>query len=124
MADDNSGFDPNQFNLNDIAQKASEIQEKMKAAHDEVANLQVKGESGGGMAHVVMNGRHKIVRADVDDQTWNHESKEVILDLINSAVNDAVDKIEEQARKKMQGLSEQMGMPDMGQGGGSEQSGS
>jgi len=125
MADDKSGFDPSQLDLNEIAQKASEIQEKMKSAHDEVASLRVKGESGGGLAQVVMDGRHKIVQLDVDDETWRNESKAVILDLINSAVNDAVDKIEEQARKKMQNLSQEMGVPNWDEssegGSGSDQ---
>lgn len=122
MAEDNSGFDPNQFDLSKIAEKAAEIQQKMKKAHDDVANLRVTGESGGGAAKVVMNGRHEVIRIDVDEQTWN-EGKAVVLDLISSAINNAVAKVEEQAQKKMQSLSKEMGIGDLGeQGGGSTES--
>ncbi len=106
---DQQEFNPKNLDLNEIAQRAAKIQEKMQKAHNEVSSIEVTGESGGGLAKATVNGRHAVINLTVDQDTWEKEDKTFILDIVTAAINDANSKVDEAARKKMLDLSEEMG---------------
>lgn len=108
------GDDP-QGSLNNLMQQAQQMQEKMQSAQEELAAFSVTGQSGAGMVKIDMNGRHDVLRV-VFDKNIMEEDKEVIEDLVAAAVNDAVRKIEKEARKKMTELTSGLGLPG-GEGG-------
>ena len=70
-----------------------EMQEQMQKMQEDLANAEVKGESGAGLVAVVMTGRHDVKRIGIDDSLMS-EDKEILEDLIAAAVNDAVRKVE------------------------------
>jgi hypothetical protein len=45
-------------NMNNFVRQAQALQANMQKAQAEIANLEVTGESGGGMVKVLMSGRH------------------------------------------------------------------
>ena len=93
-----------------MMRKAQQMQEDMKKAQEEIANMEVEGQSGGGMVKVLMNGRHELRKVDLDDSLMS-DDKEMIEDLVAAAVNDAVRKIEQQSSEKMSGVTAGLELP-------------
>ncbi len=98
------------MNINDLMKQAQAMQEKMQKAQQDAANAEVHGESGAGMVKVVMNGRHDVRKVTIDPSLMG-EDKELLEDLLAAAVNDAVRKIEEQAKQQMADLTGGLQMP-------------
>lgn len=90
--------------LGDIMKQAQKVQEQMDQVQQELANLEVMGESGAGLVKVCMSGRHDVKRVEIDDALLTEE-KSVLEDLIAAAVNDAVRKVETENKEKVASLS-------------------
>ena len=97
--------------LNEIMKQAKQIQESFEDAQKEMEKLIVSGESGAGLVKVRMNGRHDLLKVELDDSLFR-EDKPVVEDLIAAAVNDAVRKLEEKNQQSMGGLAQHLKMPD------------
>ena len=97
--------------LNEIMKQAKQIQENFEDAQKEIEKLIVSGESGAGLVKVRMNGRHDLLRVELDDSLFQ-EDKPVVEDLIAAAVNDAVRKLEEKNQQSIGGLAQHLKMPD------------
>lgn len=93
-----------------LMKQAQKMQEDMQKAQAEIANMEVEGQSGGGMVKVVMNGRHELRSVKIDDSLMG-DDKDMLEDLIAAAVNDAVRKIEQESSNKMSGLSAGLNLP-------------
>ena len=78
--------------MGNMLKQAQKMQEDMQKAQQEIANMEVEGQAGGGMVKVLMNGRHELRRVSIDDSLMQ-DDKEMIEDLLAAAVNDAVRKI-------------------------------
>lgn len=103
--------------LNDIMKRAQEMQKKLQDIQKQVAEMEVIGQSGGGVVKIVMTGQHYAKKVTLDPNLLKEE-KSIIEDLIAAAINDATDKIEKNLREKMGGLAG-IRLPD-GLGGLSE----
>ena len=98
--------------LGNLMKQAQNMQANMEKMQAEIANLEISGESGGGMVSVVMTGRHDVRRVNIDASLLEEADKEMLEDLIAAAVNDAVQKVEHLTKEKMQGLTAGLGLPD------------
>lgn len=96
--------------LNEIMKRAQEMQKKLQDIQKQVAEMEVTGQSGGGMVKIVMTGQHYAKKVTLDPNLLKEE-KAIIEDLIAAAINDAADKIEKNLRDKMGGLAG-MKLPD------------
>ena len=96
--------------MGNIMKQAQKMQEDMQKAQEEIANMEVEGQSGGGMVKVQMNGRHELKKVTLDDSLMN-DDKEMIEDLVAAAVNDAVRKIEAESSGKMSGVTAGLNLP-------------
>ncbi|MBL4680324.1 MAG: YbaB/EbfC family nucleoid-associated protein [Pseudomonadales bacterium] len=96
--------------LGDIMKQAQQMQEKVQSMQDELANTEVKGESGAGLVTIIMTGRHDVKRVEIDDSLFK-ETKDVMEDLIASAMNDAVRRVEANQKEKMSNLTGGIPMP-------------
>lgn len=90
--------------------QAQQMQENLKKAQDELGQLEVTGESGGGMVKVTMSCKHDVRRVDIDSILLD-DDKDMLEDLIAAAVNDACRKVEKTTQEKMSGLAGGMGLP-------------
>ncbi len=90
--------------LGDLMKKAQEMQKKMQEIQKQIAEMEVIGQSGGGLVKITMTGQHYAKRVALDPSLMK-EDKAIIEDLIAAAVNDASDKIEKGTRDKMSGLT-------------------
>ena len=96
--------------LGDLMKQAQQMQEKMQEAQQEVANVEVSGESGAGMVKIVMTGKHDVKSVDIDPSLLQ-EDKEILEDMIAAAVNDAVRKVEEQTKDMMSSVTNGIPLP-------------
>ncbi len=94
--------------LGNLMKQAQQMQEKMKRAQEELANMEVEGLAGSGAIKVVMTGQHLVKRVSLDDSLLQ-EDKEMLEDLLVIALNDAVKKIEAASQDRMG--SAMAGMP-------------
>ena len=97
-------------NLGNLMKQAQQMQADMQKAQEEVANLEVIGQSGAGMVEVVMTGRHDVRRLTINDELMT-EDKEIIEDLIAAAINDAVRKVESESKDKMAAVTSGLPLP-------------
>ena len=93
-----------------LMQQAQKMQENLKRAQEEIAKLEVVGESGGGMVKVTMNGRHEVRRVEIDRKTLA-EDPEMAEDLVAAAFNDAVNKVAAESQKHMGDVAGGMNLP-------------
>lgn len=95
--------------LGAMMKQAQQMQEKMQKAQEEVANLEVEGQSGGGLVKVLMTGRHELRKVDIDASLM--DDKEMLEDLMAAAVNDATQRLEGKTREMMAGATEGLQLP-------------
>lgn len=102
----------NKAGLAGLMKQAQQMQENMKKAQDELAQVEVTGESGAGMVKVVMTCHHAVKRVNIDDSLLGDtEDKEMLEDLIAAAINDAQRKVEETTQQRMSGFSAGLNLP-------------
>jgi nucleoid-associated protein EbfC len=97
-------------NIGNMLKQAQQLQANMQRAQAEIATLEVTGEAGGGMAKVVMTGKHEVKRVTLDPALIG-DDKEMLEDLIAAAINDAVQKVERTTQEKMSSLMGGMNLP-------------
>jgi len=96
--------------LGEMMKQAQKMQDQLKRAQEELAELEVTGEAGGGMVRIVMSGRHDARRVQIDPSLIGQD-KEMLEDLIVAAVNDAVRKVEHTSRERLAGLTAGLNLP-------------
>ena len=96
--------------LGNIMKQAQAMQDKMQKAQQELANLEVIGESGAGLVKVTMTGNHNVRRVSIDESLMQ-DDKEMVEDLVAAAINDAVRRVEEANKAKMAAVTGGMQLP-------------
>lgn len=96
--------------LGNLMKQAQAMQENMQKMQAEVANMEVEGQSGGGMVKIIMTGRHDVKRVSIDDSLLG-DDKDMLEDLIAAAVNDAVRQVEKTTQDKMSSITSGMNLP-------------
>lgn len=98
----------NQGNMADMFGKMMQMQEKVSAAQDELANKTITAEAGGGMVKVTANGAQKITGIEIDPEVLDADDQEMLEDLLIAGINKALDEASEMAqdemRKSMSGM--------------------
>ncbi len=93
-----------------LMKQAQQMQENLKRAQDELAQLEVEGQSGAGLVKVVMTCRHDVKRVSIDPSLVG-EDRDMLEDLVAAAFNDAVRRVEATTQEKLAGFAGGMGMP-------------
>lgn len=96
--------------IGNLMKQAQKMQADMAKAQEEMANIEVTGQSGGGMVSVVMTCRHDVKRVSIDDSLLS-DDKDMLEDLIAAAVNDAVRLVEKTSSEKMSGMTAGLNLP-------------
>jgi hypothetical protein len=91
-------------------QQAQKMQENMKRLQDELAQLEVEGQSGAGLVKVVMTCKNQVRRVSIDPSLVG-DDRDMLEDLVAAAFNDAVRRAEEAAQQKMAALTAGMPLP-------------
>jgi nucleoid-associated protein EbfC len=96
--------------IGDLLKQAQQMQERLKSVQEELARLEVSGESGAGLVSVTLNGRYEALRVKIDPSLAD-ESQEVLEDLVAAAFNDAVRRVEKAQQEHMSGLTGGIALP-------------
>lgn len=97
-------------NLGNLMKEAQKMQQRMQEAQQQLSQLIVNGESGGGMVRIKMNGRHDVVEVKINPSLMD-EDVEMLEDLFAAAVNDAVRKVETASKEKISQLTAGLNIP-------------
>lgn len=96
--------------MGNLMKQAQQMQENMKRAQAELANIEVEGQAGSGMVKVTMTCQHQVKRVSLDDSLLS-DDKEMLEDLIVTALNDAIRKVETTTQERMGGLMSGLPLP-------------
>ena len=96
--------------IGNLMQQAQRMQENLKRAQEELAQIEVTGQSGGGMVQVTMTARMEARRVKIDPKLAA-DDLEMLEDLIAAAFNDAVNKANEESGKRMSQATAGMPLP-------------
>ncbi len=91
-------------NMSKILKQAQDVQKKIEQVQNQLSDMIIESESGGGMVKVKVNGKQEVLELDID-QTTLEEDKEVIEDLIVSALNKALSKAQADSQEKMNSVT-------------------
>ncbi|MDV6346742.1 YbaB/EbfC family nucleoid-associated protein [Nitrosomonas sp. Is35] len=97
-------------NIGNMMKQAQMMQENMRQMQENLASIEVEGQSGAGMVKVTMTCRHDVKRVNIDSSLIG-DDKEMLEDLVAAAFNDAVRKVETTTQEKMAALTSGMGLP-------------
>ena len=92
-----------------LMKQAQQMQENMKKMQDQLASVEVEGQSGAGMVKVQMTCKYDVRRVSIDESVM--DDKEMLEDLVAAALNDAVRKVETATQEKMAGVTAGLNLP-------------
>ena len=92
-----------------LMKQAQMMQENMKKAQEQLALVEVEGQSGAGMVKVTMTCSHDVRRVAIDASVM--DDKEMLEDLVTAAINDAMRRVEEVTKERMAGFTAGMNLP-------------
>jgi nucleoid-associated protein EbfC len=94
-----------------MMKQAAQLQSKMKAMQDELEHVEVEGTSGGGLVRVRMTAKMDVKAISIDPSLIKPDEREILEDLVVSALGDARRKAEVAMQEKMQSLTGGLGLP-------------
>lgn len=95
--------------LGGLMKQAQQMQENMKKAQEQLAQIEVEGVAGAGMVKVLMTCAHNVRRVSIDPSVM--DDREMLEDLVAAALNDAVRRGEALSQEKMSGFTAGLSLP-------------
>ncbi len=95
--------------LGNLMKQAQQMQQNMQKAQEELAAIEVEGQSGAGAVKVVMTCKHDVRRVSIDASVM--DDKEMLEDLIAAALNDATRRVESTTAERMAGFTAGLNLP-------------
>ena len=96
--------------LGGLMKQAQQMQENMKKMQEQLASVEVEGQSGAGMVKIMMTCRYDVKRVTIDASLL-HDDKDMLEDLVAAAMNDAVRRVEATVQEKMAGVTAGLPLP-------------
>ena len=96
--------------IGQLMKQAQQMQADMQKAQEEMSQLTVTGESGGGMVKITMTCKHEIRSLEIDDALVG-DDKDMLEDLIIAAFNDSVRRVEKTVQEKFSGMTSGLNLP-------------
>jgi DNA-binding YbaB/EbfC family protein len=97
-------------NIGQLMKQAQMMQENMRRMQEQLALLEVEGQSGAGLVRISMTCKHEVKRVVVDPSLVG-DDREMLEDLLAAAFNDASHKVEAMVSEKMSGMTAGLGLP-------------
>jgi DNA-binding YbaB/EbfC family protein len=93
-----------------LMQQAQKMQENVQRLNDELAQVEVEGQSGAGMVKVTMTCKHQVRRVQIDPSLLG-EDRDMLEDLVAAAFNDGLRRAEETSQQRMASLTAGLPLP-------------
>ena len=100
------------INIQKMMQQAQQVQFKLAEMQEKFKDIDVSGESGGGMVKVTMNCAGELRGLDVDPSLITPDDKETLEDLIVAAINNAMKAKEDKVQEETKSMMRSMGLPE------------
>ena len=94
-----------------MMKQAAQLQSKMKEMQDQLDHIEVEGMSGGGLISVRMTAKMEVKAIKIDSSLMKADEREILEDLLVTALGDARRKAEAAMQDKMQALTGGLGLP-------------
>jgi|SRR6185312_3449857 len=94
-----------------MMKQAAQLQSKMQEVQEELGHVEVEGLSGGGLVSVRMTAKMEVKAVRIDASLMKPEEREIVEDLLVTALGDARRKAETAMQEKMQSLAGGLGLP-------------
>ena len=91
-------------NMSKMLKQAQEMQKRMETVQNELGETVVDADSGGGMVNVRINGKLELLELNIQDEVLE-EDKEMIEDLVISAVNKGINMAQAKSKEKMDSVT-------------------
>ena len=91
-------------NMSKMLKQAQEMQKRMETVQNELGDIVIDADSGGGMVNVKINGNLELQELNIQDEVLN-EDKEMIEDLVISAVNKGINMAQAKSKEKMESVT-------------------
>lgn len=98
-------------NFGQMMKQAQQLQEKMLDMQNKLAEMEVTGESGGGLVQITLNGKSEVRKVKIDPSLATADEIEVLEDLLLAAFNDARAKVEAESQTKLAELTGGLQLP-------------
>ncbi len=99
-----------QPNMANLMKQAQKMQQDMQKAQEELMQMTFEATSGGGAVKAVVSGEKKLVSLDIDDEILNPDDKDMLVDMIIVALNEAMAKAEHTTQDKLSKVTGGMGL--------------
>ncbi|MCK9282890.1 MAG: YbaB/EbfC family nucleoid-associated protein [Rhodocyclaceae bacterium] len=96
-------------NIGALMKQAQQMQQNMQKAQEELASIEVEGQSGAGAVKVVMTCKHDVRRVSIDASVM--DDKEMLEDLVAAALNDATRRVEAMTQERMGAFTAGLNLP-------------
>jgi hypothetical protein len=96
--------------IGNLMKQAQKMQADAQKAQEEIAKLEVEGQSGGGLVKIVMTGAHEARRVSIDESLFA-DDKDMLEDLVAAAINDAAQKVKKATEERMGAVTSGMNLP-------------
>jgi DNA-binding YbaB/EbfC family protein len=93
-----------------LMKQAQQMQENMKKMQEQLAQIEVEGQSGAGLVKVTMTCKNDVRRVSIDPSLLG-DDRDMLEDLVAAAFNDAVRKAEATAQEKMGNMTAGLPLP-------------
>ena len=103
--------------MGNLLKQAQLLQKRLREVQEEIARLVAEGSAGGGMVTAKVDGRHRVVAVKIAPEVVQADDVEMLEDLVAAAVNDAMRKLEEMSRERMEEVARSLGVNLPGLGG-------
>ena len=94
-----------------MMKQAQEIQGRMQRMQEELASLEISGQSGAGLVKVTLNGKGEMRSVKIDPSLLKPDDAEIVEDLVLAAFQDAKGKVEGEMQKRMQDVAGDLPLP-------------
>ena len=91
-------------NMSKLLKQAQDMQQKLEDAQSQLGDIVVDAEAGGGMVSVKINGNQEILELTIDEEAYD-EDKELLEDLIVSAINKGLKRAKNDSQEKISSIT-------------------
>jgi DNA-binding YbaB/EbfC family protein len=104
---------PGGFDVNALMKQAQKMQNEMLQAQEALKDEVVEASAGGGMVKVKMGGDLTLREIAIDPEAIDPEEADLLAEMVQAAVNEALRAAQELANSKMGGITGGLGLPGL-----------
>ena len=100
-------------NMNAMIRQAQKMQDEISALQEEIEARDFTATAGGGAVTITMTGKKTIKSLEIKPEVVDPEDIEMLQDLIVSAINEAVNQVEETTETEMSKITGGVSLPGL-----------